>query len=311
MAQPADRGGHIWAKDRETCSADGTAIRYTVRGDGDGPWVVLCPGFVCGDNFWTYLVPELESSHRVAIPNYRALGASGLPRDPGPFGLGLRSSDYSIERHAEDVVAVLETEGIASCVLVGHSMGTQVALEVYRALGSERVAGIGLVTGPYASPLKTFYGTGLGARIFPLAYFAARVAPEPLVRLTTRIAHLPGILDLAQVGGAIGPRTPRDPMHLWLEHVAELDAGAMVRVAKGMHHHDASDLLDDIEVPALVVSGTKDTFTPPHVGAEMAERIPDCEILVVDGATHCALIEEPRAVNDAILSLLDRAFTRT
>lgn len=307
---PEDRGGHIWPKDRETHSADGTPIRYTVRGPAGAPWVVLCSGFVCGDNFWAYLVPELEQDYRVAILNYRGIGASGTPRDPDLLGLSVDKEDYTIERHADDVVAVMDEEEIDSGVLVGHSMGTQVALEVYRKLGSGRIAGLGLITGPFRSPMHTFYGTGLGSKIFPLVYLSARVAPEPIVRLSAKLAHVPGMLDFAELIGAIGSRTPREPMHLWLEHVSALDTGVMMRVAKGMHHHDASDVLEEIAVPTVVVAGSRDTFTPPRVGKEMWRRIPDCEITFIDHGTHCALLEEPREVNDAILSLLERAHER-
>ena len=46
-------------------------------------WVVLVPGFVCPDNFWKYLLPELARDHRVIVYDSRGLGLSGLPRRPG------------------------------------------------------------------------------------------------------------------------------------------------------------------------------------------------------------------------------------
>ncbi|MEX0835093.1 MAG: alpha/beta fold hydrolase, partial [Nitriliruptor sp.] len=151
-----DRGGHIWDKDREAISADGTRIRYTVlSADGDLPWLVLCPGFMCPDNFWATLGPTLAESHRVIVLNYRSMGASGDPRPPGYRTRHLKPTDYTIDRMADDVQAVLEAEDAHDAVAVGHSMGCQVALQLWRQ-APERIASLALVTGPYASPLHTF-----------------------------------------------------------------------------------------------------------------------------------------------------------
>jgi pimeloyl-ACP methyl ester carboxylesterase len=154
--------GTLFPKDREVASPDGTPIRYTVRGRG-APTVVLCAGFACPDNHWRYLLPSLERHVRVVVWNYRGMGASGLPRAPGFRAMRLRREDFRLDRYAEDLEAVLDAEGIRRAVLLGHSMGTQVALEGYRRMPG-RVAGLALVAGPYASPFHTMYGSDLGDR---------------------------------------------------------------------------------------------------------------------------------------------------
>lgn len=296
----------MWPKDREAVTDDGVRIRYTVRGPQHAPHVVLCAGFLCPDNFWTYLAPDLARHHRVVMLNYRGVGASTLPRDPDQIGRSVRLGDFGIERLAGDVLAVVEEEGIDPASYLGHSMGCQVALEVYRQTGRDHVRSLVLVTGPFASPFDTFYGSGVGSLVFPLLYGSLQVAPERLVRLIPKLAQVPGMLDVAQMIQATGPDTPRGPMQPYLEHLANVDARVALEVAQAMHSYDASDLLPDVDVPALVIVGSRDTFTPPHIGRIFVDEMPDAELIELEGATHCALLEYPGEVNRDVLDFLAR-----
>lgn len=303
---PGDRGGHVWPKDREVVTDDGVHVRYAVRGPDDAPVVVLCAGYLCPDNFWTYLAPDLARHHRVVMLNYRGVGASTLPRDPGLLGRNVRVEDFRVERIARDVIDVVDAEDIGSATFLGHSMGCQVALEVYRQLGPGRVDSLVLVTGPFASPFDTFYGSSLGSLVFPIVYRSLQLTPEPLVRLIPRLARVPGMLDVAQLIRATGPATPRGPMQPYLHHLANVDAGVALKVAQAMHRHDARDVLPEVEVPALVIVGERDTFTPPDIGRIFVDEMPDAELMSVEGGTHCALLEYPGEVNHDVLDFLGR-----
>src|SRR5438552_1741841 len=77
--------------------------------------------------------------HRVLHWHYRAHGRSGLPVDPAKIDLA---------SHAQDLVATMDAAGIETAIVIGHSMGTQVALEAYR-LAPSRVHGLVLMCGSY------------------------------------------------------------------------------------------------------------------------------------------------------------------
>jgi pimeloyl-ACP methyl ester carboxylesterase len=217
---PGDRGGHVWHKNREVVADDGARIRYTVLGPQDGEWLVLCAGFMCPDNFWQYLVPPLLDRYRVVVLNYRGVGASTDPRPLGHRARNVRASDYTIERFAGDVGAVMEAEDARAATVLGHSMGVQVALEVWRqqhdladaAERASRVAALVLVTGPYASPLADFYGTSIGTYLFPFAYLGLPLLPRPVQKLIPELVRLPIALPVARLIRALGPHTPAEGM---------------------------------------------------------------------------------------------------
>jgi pimeloyl-ACP methyl ester carboxylesterase len=300
-------GGTLFPKDRCIVSFDGTHIAYTMLGSpkAAGPTMVLCAGYVCPDNFWKYLAPALAKKYRVLVWNYRGSGASGSPREPGYRARNFTAEDFTMEKYARDLKEILDHEGIDEVAVIGHSMGVQVCLEAYR-LMPERVKAIVSVTGPYASPLRTFYNSTLMPRVFPIGRFVINLFPRPMhvlwrALLKSGLPH-PGAIKI----GALGPKAKAEDMRPYYDHMAELDPLIMMKMVEGMHLHSAEDLLRTIGAPTLVIVGDKDNFTPPWLGRVMASRIPVAELVVVPGGTHGTIIEEPKIVNKAILDFFNR-----
>lgn len=305
---PGDRGGHLWPKDREVLAPDGARIRYTVRGD-KGPWIALCAGFMCPDNFWRYLVPVLEPSHRLLVLNYRGVGASTDPRPPGYRTRNVSPDDYTIPRFASDVRAVIAAEDATDVAVLGHSMGCKVALETWRQDHDERhgrVAALVLVTGPYASPFRTFYGSDLMERLLPFLYTGIGLLPRSAQYALSRSLRLPIAMPAARLVNALGAETPTVAMKSYFEHFGNVDPMIVLKVAKGMHRYDAGPWLEEVDVPTQVIVGTDDRFSPPELGAEIADRVPDSDFVIIEGGTHGAIIEFPDQVNAAVEDFIAR-----
>ena len=88
-------------------SADGTRIAY--RSWGDGPPILFVHGVITSGADWTFVEPFLSDRFTVVAMDRRGRGASG----DGP--------EYSMEREADDVLAVLAA--VRAEMLVGHSYG--------------------------------------------------------------------------------------------------------------------------------------------------------------------------------------------
>ena len=112
-------------------SPDGTPIAYTIAGDGPAVVLVHCWGGARG--FWDQARDDLARDHRVLAVDLGGHGDSGQARE-----------DYTMEAFAADVLAAMDAEGLASAVMVGHSMGGTVALAVARAAPDRvhRIVGI-------------------------------------------------------------------------------------------------------------------------------------------------------------------------
>jgi pimeloyl-ACP methyl ester carboxylesterase len=296
-----DRGGHLWAKDREVVRDDGTVVRYAVRGPVGAPTVVCCAGYLCPDNFWRDLGPDLATDHRVVILNYRGVGASS------EAGGGARPPDaasYRIEHLADDVAAVLDAEDVTRSTVVGHSMGVQVALALWRQ-HPELVGRMALIAGPYGSPLKTFYGSSFAANVFPLASMTVPALPRVVTQPLMHALELPVMMPVSRAIRALGPHTPDEGMRAYRWHLGRVDPRTAIWTARGMAEYDAEAWLDQVDVPILIAVGGADSWCPTSVGDALLERVPHAELLVVPEASHALPIEFPELLLPRIRALAD------
>ncbi|MEY2568598.1 MAG: hypothetical protein QOE35_3127 [Actinomycetota bacterium] len=301
----------LFEKDRELGVSDGTPIRYTVRGEGDGPTIVLANGWSCSDAYWITLVPDLvERGHRVILPDTRGHGESGLPRAPGFKARNITDEDMSVDRMALDLIEVARHEGVERAVFVGHSMGVQTILEAYRQ-APDMTAGLVAIAGPYENPLNTFFGRGFWNHLFPLGRFAVTAIPGALTAAWWRIGNNAKFgLKAAQALGAAGPKVTAELLAPYITHLSTRDPVILFKAIDGMRRHSAADLLPDVRVPVLNLVAGKDHFTPPAVQRHMHEVLPDSELVEFADATHCLPIEEPEAITDAIERFLTKTLAR-
>ncbi len=297
-----DRGGHVWPKDGEVVRDDGTVVRYAAQGPRGAPTVVLCAGFLCPDNFWRDLAPDLVRDHRVLMLNYRGVGASS---EAGGGDRPPEASAYTMEDLAGDVAAVVDTEQAGPATVVGHSMGVQVALALWQAR-PDLVRHLALLAGSVSTPFETFYGTRAAMAVFPVLSMVLPALPRTVMAWPMRALELPVAMPVAHLIRALGPNTPDEGMRLYRDHFGRVDPRTAIWTARGMHAFDATDWLDQVSVPTFVAVGDADYWTPPALGERMVERFPDADLLVVEGASHALPIEFPERLLPRIRELTRR-----
>ena len=72
-------------------------------------------------------------------------------------------------------------------------------------------------------------------------------------------------------------------------------------------HDETAGLAVLARVPTLIACGSADLLTPAKYSEEMAEQLPDSELVIVPGAGHLVQLEQPEIINDALLRLVERA----
>jgi pimeloyl-ACP methyl ester carboxylesterase len=118
----------------------GDGVRLAVRDWlGDGPAVLLLHGLASSSHIWDLVAPKLAREQRVVAFDQRGHGRSGKP-----------SSGYGFERLTADAVAVVRDLRLARPVVVGHSWGASVALQL-AVRERRRVAGAILLDGGFSS----------------------------------------------------------------------------------------------------------------------------------------------------------------
>jgi pimeloyl-ACP methyl ester carboxylesterase len=71
-------------------------------------------------------------------------------------------------------------------------------------------------------------------------------------------------------------------------------------------YHDTMSRLGKIQAPTLVLHGGADAMAPPANARLLADRIPDAELKIIEGAGHAFALERPQESYDALTDWLDR-----
>jgi pimeloyl-ACP methyl ester carboxylesterase len=277
-------------------TSDGSPLFYESWGERSrlAP-VVLCDGIGCDGYVWRYLRTDLTDRFGLHS-HYRGHGRTAAPRD---------KARVTIEDLADDVACVLDDALVERAVVIGHSMGVQVALETYRRHRS-RVAGLVLICGAPSHPLKTFRGSATLDELLPTIQKWIQRMPSVINRVTRAVLPTRLAYELASRFEIRRELVEPADFMPYLEGVARIDARLFVAMLSSAGQHSAEDLLPDVSVPTLVVSWARDGFTPPERSRAMAAAIPGAELLEILNASHTAPIERPGLVDLAIRDFLSR-----
>lgn len=257
-----------------------TGVALEVEQFGSGPPVVLLPGGAMTHRVWDHQVAALLHRYRSLAVDLRGSGASDKP-----------PSGYSVDLFAADLAALVEALRLDRPVVVGHGLGSHVALRL-AATRPGLVAGLVLVS---AAPW--FVGEREDAAGgFPDDLWKRMQGGASRNRAQADL----DLIDEAFFHGELG-----EGMRLWcLGMAAEWPLAVFAQLAETLHQLDHRDVLASIDAPVLLLHGRHDEKTR-YVGATyLLERLPRARLVTLEHSAHCPHLEEPDAVNAALLEFL-------
>ncbi|MDQ0749889.1 pimeloyl-ACP methyl ester carboxylesterase [Streptomyces africanus] len=242
--------------------------------------LVLVHGHPFDRTMWAPQLGTFSAARRVIAPDLRGYGAS--PTAPA-------LTDFA--RFARDIEALLDELGVESFVLAGLSMGGQIAMDCYRQFPG-RVRGLVL------------------ADTFPAA--------ETPDGVRTRDAMADRLLREGMRGYAdevlermVAPHAPADvKAHVHRMMTATSPEGAAAALRARARRPDYTALLTQVRVPALVVVGSDDTYTPVSDARALHAALPDADLHIIEGAAHMPNLERPAEFDQALGEFLARVDAR-
>lgn len=282
---------------------DGTQLFVEHAVSGHAVNVLLCDGIGCDGFIWTYLLPELLKFANVIHPHMRGHGRSNPPTNLGH----LRMSDFA---HDLESVLVQLVQNDRPLVILGHSMGVQVALEFIKQY-PDRCASAVLLCGSFEYPATSFHHDDNLARALPLLKRLSRSTSSPFGFIWKTALKLPLAYTVAKLTETHPDRTERSIFQPYLAHLADMNLNVFFRTLDFANQHSARTYLPDIQMPVLVVSGEDDRMTPPRLAGELAAILPNARYLGVTDGTHIAPVEFPNAMNPVILDFIKNESAET
>lgn len=257
---------------------DSLQLSYLQAGT-TGPAVVLLHGWGAFKELWWSTLLALAPDYRSYALDFPAHGASATGPHDSMTGL------------AGLIGAFCDALGLCEVALVGHSMGGSVAFELALARPA-LVSRLVLVDAALDARLMPFYvqtylHTVVGWPSLRFSLALARLA-QPLGR---RVPHLHG-------PGLLGPWFRR------LAYQADYEPEAIYRLLRGLFAAEAGERLALIRQPTLVISGQFDGLVPPAHSRRIAAAIPGAGLVIIPGAMHNPMDEQPAAFERELLAFL-------
>jgi 3-oxoadipate enol-lactonase len=258
--------------------AAGITMHYDVSGPVDAPVVVLANSLGTSVHMWDDQVGPLAASYRVLRYDMRGHGLTECSA-PGD------DTKARVEVLADDVAALLDALGIERVRFVGLSIGGMVG-QRFAAAYPQRVEALVLcATGSRIGTADVWNARIATVEQDGVAAIADSVMTRWFTDATRARRH-----DVIAGFTTMLTRTP----------VAGYAAGCRAVRDADLRADDAR-----IDCRTLVVSGALDPATTPDMGAEVRDAIAGSEFLVLDDAAHLLCVEQPTALNRALLRFLE------
>jgi 3-oxoadipate enol-lactonase len=243
---------------------------------GQGQPLVFIHGHPFNRSMWDRQVDFFKARYRLILPDLRGYGESGVsfPR-------------VMLDEMALDLIHLLDELNIDKAIFVGLSMGGQIALDCYRLFPQRFTA---LVVADSDARGET---PESAARRLELAN---TILADGMIKHTKETIHkyvAKSSLD-----------NPAVYQPLFNMMSATNPEGAAAAHRGRADRRDHIKFLPSIAVPALIVVGSDDFFTPLAVARSMSDNIPGAELVCIEGAGHLPNMEAPDAFNEALDSFL-------
>jgi pimeloyl-[acyl-carrier protein] methyl ester esterase len=257
---------------------DGSDISYSDQGSGQP--VLFLHGWMMSKRVWHFQLP-LSSALRIITIDLRGHGDSD-------------ANSFSYDACLSDIEDLLKHLGIRNIVIVGWSMGSQIALRSYFML-KERISGLLLAGGTPRFCNEDDYGCGLEAdeargmairikrdyrgtsgQFFKSMFAADEISSGKLIDIAAKtVGSLP-------------------PLQISLSALKELS------------ETDLRNLLPETNLPVLLIHGAKDSICPSCASEFMANHLPIATMKIFPASGHAPFLTAPEMFNAELTGFIRR-----
>ena len=250
---------------------------------GSGPCLLLLHGFTESHRCWLPTADALAQQYRVLVPDLPGSGGSSL----------LADGSADLAATATMLFNWLSKLHIEKCVVVGHSMGGYVALEML-VQAPERLLGIGL-----------FHSHPLGD---DESKKANRDRTIELIKKRGSKDFLHGFIP--HLFAPTHRQTLNHTIELLEQQAAEQSVDAYIAQTRAMRDRESRlQWLEQSTVPKLVVLGAQDPILTQAAGINFAAQLDSCQLALLAEAGHMGMYECPEKTAEILAEFCNFAIS--
>lgn len=257
---------------------DGAIISYSDQGSGLP--LLFLHGWMMSKKVWHFQLPlSGVTGIRVITMDLRGHGGS-------------TAAEFSYDACIRDLEALLDHLGIKNVVIVGWSMGAQIAIKAYPLL-KERISALILVGGTSCFCSREDYTGGL----------AAKEARGMAIRLKRDYKGTSGHFFKSMFSAEETART--DLGNIAARTVANLPALQIsLSALNELTDNDLRALLPEIKLPVLIIHGAGDSICPLGAAEFMADHLPLNSLRIFAASGHAPFLSAAEKFNSELTAFI-------
>lgn len=275
--------------------AQGLNLEVAETGPAEGPLVILLHGFPDLWQGWHFQIEPLTTAgFRLLLPNLRGYGESDKPR-------GIAA--YDLDRLAEDIVALADSQGRDKFHLVGHDWGGIVAWWV-AARFPDRVERLAVLAAPHPGIFKTYLlrHPMQILRSWYIGSFQIPWLPETILR-AKNYALLKKAVESTSLPGTFDESDWRYLIAGWSQPGA---LTGMLNYYRAITRRREASLRLPIPMPTLILFGRHDPAEEPGLAQASKAMCDEARVVELEEARHWIQREEAERVNEELLLFLSK-----
>lgn len=259
----------------------GGANLFTIERGSGSPTIILLHGVTANAFVWEPVMNILANEFRVVSVDQRGHGRTGAVADGA----------YDASSYAQDVIDLVVELKPGPVIVVGHSLGARNAIQA-AAMSPQTVAGV------VAIDFTPF----IEGAVFDALHERVSNGSRGFANLDEVRRYLRGRYELLP-DDAIERRALYGYASLRTDLVRPLaDTEAVVRTCVGLRA-DLSRALESVEVPVVLVRGSKSKLVSKQAFAAACQLRPDLKAVEIEGTDHYVPEEKPTEVAEIVVDL--------
>lgn len=263
------------------------------------PVLVFNYGLVCSNHHWQYQAQYFDQlGYQILLHDYRGHFQSTGAHDV---------EKITFPQMAKDVADLCAFVGIPKAIMLGHSMGVNICLQLAKDY-PELVSGMVLISGTFINVKDIMFDTNLMEFIMPIAHLGMSKYPDVLRKIWASGGMNPVIRELIHRSGFNYQKVSKEFIEIYLNRVGQLGLDIFFQLFNEMTKQNITGYLEKMTIPVLVMGGHKDNVIPNHIQRTLASLLPNAETYFMKDGSHVPQADFPDMVNERIELFIKQKF---
>lgn len=262
----------------------------------DKPFLLFLNGLTCDE---LHFKKQLRYFHKKGYPFLITHYRNHFKSDN--FSL----NEVTLKSLAMDIKKIIKKHELKNIILIGHSLGANIALLV-SLLSPRSIDKVIFIAGPASKLSDSMFQSNILDFILPLIKKASITHQLGKKLIWTSLnSHI--IAIITKKLGFNPEKVSTEYVKTYIKGVASVDPNVFLTLFNEIIHTNFTSQMALIKKPVLIIGGEKDTLVPSQQYKTYSQVLSNCELFLVPRGSHVPQVEFPRDINKKINNFISDA----